>query len=78
MSYMRVCVNRNIYFYIFNPFALRMTRTLWWFGRSECNNVKVNQYTAILKGNNIFDALLGFSPPNRESSLKGLKVKILL
>ena len=34
----------------FNPLALRMAKTLWSFGRSECNRVKVNSYT--LRGSN--------------------------
>ena len=37
-----------------NPFALRMAKTLWSFGRSECNRVKsydsiVIYYTGMIR-----------------------------
>ena len=45
-----------------NPIALRMAKTLWSFGHSECNWVKVYDYTSmffchVTNGNNICDFL---------------------
>ena len=37
------------YLFIFNPTALRTAKTLWSFGHSECNRVKLSKLKIIAK-----------------------------